>query len=152
MNLLTQLGGLLLSSVPTIFCLLILWVAYRNIVQKKLERVLAERHSRTEGAIEQAQLEIASAEKRTAEYEQKLRDARALLYQRQEARRKLMMQRRDEALAEARLKAGETVKESRNALAKDVAAARANLQQQVETLAAQVIDSILKPAAAMGGR
>ena len=44
------------------------------------------------------------------------------------------------------------IKESRTALEKDVAAARAMLQQQAENLAQQIIDSILRPAVAVGGR
>ena len=39
-----QLGELLLSSIPTIIFLLIVWVAYRMIVHKRLEQVLGERY------------------------------------------------------------------------------------------------------------
>jgi F-type H+-transporting ATPase subunit b len=149
---LRQLGELLLTSIPTIFFLMIIWGAYRTIVHKRLEEVLAERHKLTEGAIQQAQMEIATAEAQTAEYEQRVREARALIYKAQEARRQQVMERRSAALAQARKQADEMIKSARAALEQDTAAARAMLQQQANSLASQIIDSILKPAAAMGGR
>jgi F-type H+-transporting ATPase subunit b len=149
---LKQLGELLLSSIPTVFLLLIVWAAYRTLVQRKLDQVLAERHARTEGAVEQARAEIASAEARTAEYEQRLREARAQIYKTQEAARQQLMERRNAALAQARQQSDELVKQSRATLAAEVAVARASLTQQAEAMAAEIIESVLKPAAAMGGR
>ena len=149
---LRQLGELLLSSIPTIIFLLIVWASYRLIVHKKLEQILADRHAQTEGAIQRAQAEIASAEARTSEYEQRLREARSMIYKSQEARRRQIMGKRDAALAQARQQADHLIKESRRALEKDVAAARAMLQQQTENLAQRIIDSILRPAVAVGGR
>jgi F-type H+-transporting ATPase subunit b len=152
MDTLKQLGELLLTSIPTIVCLLIVWAAYRNIVQKKLVQVLADRHARTEGAIQQAQSEISKAEARTAEYEQRLREARSQIYKAQETRHRHIVEKRSAALAEAHRQADEMVKRSRTDLERDVTEARATLQTQAEALAAQIIDSILKPLAASGGR
>ena len=149
---LRQLGELLLSSVPTIILLLIVWAAYRLIVHKKLEQVLAQRHSLTEGAIQKAQQEIAAAEARTSEYEQRLRDARSTVYKAQETRRQQTMDKHGAALAQARAQAEEMLRHSRAALETDVAAAKLMLRQQADALAREIIDSILKPAVAMGGR
>jgi len=149
---LSQLGELLLSSIPTIIFLLIVWGAYRMLVHKRLEQVLAERHRLTEGAIQQAQAEIASAEARTAEYEQRVREARTRIYKAQEARRQQIMERRNAALTQARQQAEEMIQSARAALEQDKAAAKLMLQQQTEVLANQIIESILKPVAAMGGR
>ncbi|HWZ43833.1 MAG TPA: hypothetical protein VNW97_10165 [Candidatus Saccharimonadales bacterium] len=149
---LKQLGELLLSSLPTVFLLLIVWAAYRTLVQRKLGQVLAERHARTEGAVEQARAEIASAEARAAEYEQRLREARSQVYKAQEATRQRLMETRNAALAQARQESEEMVKKSRAALAAEVAAARTLLDRQAEALAEEIIESVLKPAAAMGGR
>lgn len=149
---LNQLGGLLLSSIPAILSLLIVWVGYRWIVYGRLQQVLAERQARTEGAVQQAQEQIASAEARTAEYERKVREARAQIYQGQEARRRRTMEERDAALAEARQQADATVKQARAALEKDTLAAEAALELQADGLANQIIESVLKPAAALGGR
>ena len=149
---LTQLGELLLASVPTIIFLLIVWGAYRMIVHKRLEQVLAERYQLTEGAIQQAQAEIKSAEARTAEYELRVREARTQIYKIQEARRQQIMESRNAALTQARQQAEEMIQSARMALEQDKMAAQLGLQQQADTLANQIIESILKPVAAMGGR
>jgi F-type H+-transporting ATPase subunit b len=152
---LRQVGELLISSIPTIIGLLIVWTAYRFLVHGPLQRVLAERHALTQGAIEHAKAEIATAEARTAEYEQRVREARSHIYKAQEANRLRVMEERNHALAEARRQAGETVKNARADLGKDVVAAKAVLQQQAEALADRVIARVLGTAqtsAAAGGQ
>jgi F-type H+-transporting ATPase subunit b len=101
-EILGQLGGLLLGSVPTIIFIVLLFGIYTAVVHKPMVKVLAERHSRTEGAIEKARADIAQAEARTAEYEQRLREARMTVFKSQEARRQLALQARAAAVAEAR--------------------------------------------------
>lgn len=152
MDTLKLLGELLLSSIPTVIFLLLVWIAYRNILQRKLEKIQAERHARTEGAIQEAQSQISNAESRTAEYERRLQEARSRLYQTQEARRRHIMERRSAALAEARRQADEMVKHADADLKREVEHARLTLHQQAETLADEIIDSILRPLAATEGR
>ena len=77
---LRQIGELLLGSVPTIIFFLVLYGLYVALVHKPLSRILAERYSRTQGAIEKSRADITLAESRTAEYEHKLRDARLALF------------------------------------------------------------------------
>ncbi|HXO38011.1 MAG TPA: ATP synthase F0 subunit B [Candidatus Acidoferrum sp.] len=149
---LRQIGELLVNSIPTIICVLILWTAYRYLVHGKLHQVLAQRHALTEGAIERAQQEIAAAEKRTAEYEQRIREARSQIYKAQQANRQRVMDQRNAALAEARRNAGEMVKKARAVLEAETLAAKAALEQQATVLADQVIATVLKPATATGGR
>jgi len=151
-EILRQVGTLLISAIPTALGLLVVWAGYRFIVHGKLQQVLEQRHALTEGAIQKAQQEIAAAEARTAEYEQRVREARAQIYQQQQAYRQSMLEQRSTALAEARKQAGETVKQARTALEKDVLAAKAALEQQANVLADKVIETVLGPAAAAGGR
>src|SRR5215471_4310975 len=117
---LRQIGQLLLSSIPAIIGFLIVWAGYRVIVYAPLQRVLAERQARTEGAIQQAQAEIASAEARTAEYEQRVREARKQIYVTQEAQSRRILQEREVALADARKKADAEVRDARAAMEKEV--------------------------------
>jgi F-type H+-transporting ATPase subunit b len=149
---LRQIGELLVNSIPTIISVLILWTAYRFIVHGKLRQVLEQRHALTEGAIERAQQEIAVAEKRTAEYEQRVREARSQIYKTQQANRQRVMDERNAALAESRQRAGEMVKKARAVLEAETADAKGALVQQASVLADQVIARILKPAAAAGGQ
>ncbi len=148
---LRQLGELLLSSIPAIFGLLIVWAAYRSIVYTRLQQVLAERQALTEGAMQQAREEIAEAEERTAEYERRVREARAQIFLAQEAHSRRTMEERSNALAEARHKAGAMTKSARAALEQEGLSAKAALQQQADSLANEIIEIVLKPALALGG-
>ena len=151
-EILRQVGELLISSIPAALGLIVVWAGYRFIVHGKLQQVLATRHALTEGAIQRAQQEIADAEARTAEYEQKVREARAQIYQQQQTNRQRILEQRNAALAAARRSAGEMVKQARAGLEKDVLAAKAALEQQANVLADHVIEQVLRPAAAAGGR
>jgi len=151
-TILRQVGELLVSAIPTAIFLLVVWAGYVFIVHGKLEQVLKQRHELTAGAVARARQEIATAEARTAEYEQKLRDARSAIYQLQQANRQKLLEQRSAALAEARKQTGETVKKARTALEQDIMEAKAALEQQAGVLADKVIESVLRPAAAAGGR
>jgi F-type H+-transporting ATPase subunit b len=151
---LQQIGQLMLEAVPTVILFGVLYIAYRVLLHNPLEKVLEERHRRTQGAVTKAQADIASADARAAEYEQRLRDARTAIFQAQESRRRKFQEAAAAALEEARGKAGAMVRQTRSNLEQDVAAARLRLQGEGDKLAAAVIQSILKPAsgAAAGGR
>lgn len=152
---LRQIGQLLLGAVPTVVLFGLLYVSYRVLLHKPLETVLEERRQKTQGAMEKAQADIASADARAADYEQRLREARVAIYQAQENRRRKFQEATAAALAEARGKANATVRQTRTDLQKDVAAARTGLEAESDKLAAAVIQAILKPtagAAAAGER
>ena len=85
---------------------------------------------------------------RTQEYEQKLRDARLAIFKAQEARRQQAQQLRAQALAEARSRAQEQIREAKAAIEQDMAAARTGLQAEIDRLATEIIRTILKPAGA----
>jgi F-type H+-transporting ATPase subunit b len=145
-EILGQLGGLLLGSVPTIIFIVLLFGVYTTVVHKPLIKVLAERYSRTEGAIEKARADIAQAEARTAEYEQRLREARMTVFKSQEAHRQLALQARAAALALARTRAQAQVEQARAAIAQDKVAAQAGLEAESGKLATAIIRTVLEPA------
>ena len=137
------IGELLLNAVPTIVLFLLLYVAYRKLVHEPLMKVLGERHAKTAGAVAKAQADIAAAEARTAEYEQKLREARAGVFKTMEARRKTLMEARSAALTEAKNNAQTQVKAAKAEIEKEAVAAKAGLQGQVEALAQEVINAVV---------
>jgi F-type H+-transporting ATPase subunit b len=145
---LRQLGELLLGSVPTVILLALLYALYRTIVHKPLQRVLAERRSKTEGAVEKSRADIAAAEARTAEYEQKLREARAAVFRAQEAKRQAALQVRTNALNEARSKAQAQVQAAKNDIENDRAAAELGLPADAAALAQEIVRRVLQPAGA----
>jgi len=147
-ELLHQLGGLLLGSVPTVVLLCLLTWLYNSLVRKPLMKVLAERRSKTEGAIEKSQADIAAAAARTAEFEQRLREARATLFRVQEARRKAALEVRDKAVTMARSQSQGQVQTARQDLEKDKQAAKATLQGEATALAGEIAQRVLEPAGA----
>ena len=145
------LGGLLLNAVPTIVIFLGLAAAYNFIVHRPLVRILEERRKRTEGAIAQAQADIAAADAKTSEYQQRLREARAGIFRQQEASRKQQAEARSAVIAAARAAAQERVKAARAEIEQETATAKAGLQSQVEQLAQQVIQRVLGAGSAPAG-
>jgi F-type H+-transporting ATPase subunit b len=145
---LRQLGELLLGAVPTVILLALLYVLYTLIVHKPLRRVLEDRRSRTEGAVEKSRADIAAAEARTSEYEQRLREARATVFRAQEARRKAALDARTEALNAARVKARAQLQAAKADIEKDREAAQVSLQAEAQALAAEIVRRVLEPAGA----
>lgn len=152
---LRQVGELLLGSVPTIVFFLLLFGLYTLLVHRPLLRILAERRARTEGAIEKARADIASAERRTAEYEQKVRDARLALFKAMEAGRAKAAQARAATVEEARTNAQALIERERAAIEREKITARNSLQAEAGRLAQEIVRVVLEPALAQapaGGR
>ncbi len=149
---LKQLGGLLLGAIPTVIFFLLLYWLYTVLVHKPLVRVLAERRAKTEGTIEKARADIAAAEARTAEYEQRIREARVAVFRAQEARRQQITQKRSAAVAAARAKAQTQVEQARAVLEKDKSEAQAGLTAEAGKLVTEIIRVVLRPAMAGGER
>jgi F-type H+-transporting ATPase subunit b len=143
---LQQLGELLLGSIPTVILFLALYILYTVLVHKPMARVLAERRARTEGAIEKARADVSAAEARTAEYEQRLREARVAVFKAQEARRQQVVQQRATAVNGARAKAQQQIAQARVVIDKEKADAQLSLTAEAGKLASEIIDAVLTPA------
>ena len=146
--LLRQVGDLLLGAVPTAVMFLLLYAIYSSLVGNPLRKLLDERRQRTEGAVLKARADIAAAESKTHDYEQRLREARLVIFRAQEARRQAAQKARAEALALARERAQQQVREAHAAIDQDISLARQSLKAESEALASEIIRTILKPAGA----
>jgi len=144
---LRQLGELLLGAVPTVILLGTLYILYTFLVYRPLTAVLAERRSRTQGAMEKARADIAAAEARTADYEQRLREARQKIFKNQEARRQQATQSRTQVVNEARTRAQDQVKQARALMEEDKRAAMSKLQSDAARLATDIVRTVLRPMA-----
>lgn len=145
---LRQLGELLLAAVPTVILLLLLYGLFNAVVYKPLMRVLAERRSKTEGAIEKARSDISIAEAKSFEYEAKLREAKLAIFRAQDARRQQALQLRAAAVVQARERAEAQIRQAKAEIQQEIATAKQSLQAEVERLAAEIIRTILQPAGA----
>jgi F-type H+-transporting ATPase subunit b len=143
MDIVQQLGGLVLGSVPTMIFFILLVILYGVLVRRPLEKTLAERRARTSGAVEQARGAISAAEAETQVYEDKLRAARADALA---ARERLLQQwnaERDAALNEARTVAQEKVRASRKQIEDSAVMARQQIETATEMLSDQILRAIM---------
>jgi F-type H+-transporting ATPase subunit b len=147
MEVMQQLGALMVSAIPTALLFIVLVIAYQLLMQGPLSALLQERRARTEGAMEAAHKAIALA----AEYDEKLRQARAEVYKAREQRVKQWNAERDVALETARKAAGAKVRQARTAVEEEAAAARQTIEASAADLAAQVVRAVL-PVAVGGSR
>ncbi len=142
-EILQQLVPLLIGSIPTILIFLTLVLSYKFLLHDPLLKVLAERRSRTEGAVERARAAIAAAEAKAQEYDAKLRAARAEIFHAREARVKAWNADRDRALASARHAARERVHAAEAELAIQANGSRQEIQRSADTLAADILKAVL---------
>ena len=142
-----QVGALLLGAIPTILLFVVLVAAYQVLVQGPLNRALAERRARTEGAIENAHKAIEQAESKAAEYADKLRQARAEIFKMREQRGKQRNAEREGALDAARKAAGAKVSQAQAEIDAEAERARQSIQGAAGELANQVVRAVLPQAA-----
>lgn len=142
-EILNQLGGLVLGAVPTMALFILLVIAYGFLVRRPLDRILAERHARTTGAVEQAKGAIAAAEAETTAYEEKLRKAKAELFAARERRLKQWAEEREATLEQVRQSAQERVSSARRQIEQSVVEARTQIESASSELSARVLAAVL---------
>ena len=119
MEIFNQLGDLILSAVPTVIFVLLFYFFMRWSFFGPIERVLSERNKRA------------------------LRKARGEIFAEQEAVRRRVLDERQAAISTARLAAQQELQGAKKALAADVEAARAQLEQSSAVLASEIAEAIL---------
>src|SRR5271156_3246232 len=142
-QILNQLGELVLGAVPTMILFILLVIAYGFLVRRPLDHVLAERHARTLGAIEQAKGSIAKAESETTAYEEKLRNARASIAEARAQKLKQWNAYRETALAQVRQHTQDRVKGARQEIEQSPHDARLHIVAASEDLSERVLKAVL---------
>ena len=142
-QILNQLGGLVLGSVPTMILFILLVTLYGLLVRRPLERVLAERHARTTGAVEQARGAIAAAEAETTAYEDKLRAAKAEIFQARDQKLKQWNAEREAALEQVRQATQERVRSARQDIEQSAADARRQIEAISGELSSRILNAVL---------
>ncbi len=126
-----------------ILIFLVLWVALKRLLFAPALRIIHERTTRSEGAVQEARAIQAEAERLRAAQAAALDEARG------EAQRELQeLLRGAEAeqkqlIAEARDEAQRTLAEVRTRIAEEVAAARHGVREQAEQIAREVSRKVL---------
>jgi F-type H+-transporting ATPase subunit b len=142
-QILNQLGELVLGSVPTMILFILLVAAYGLLVRHPLDRVLAERRARTSGAVQQARSAIAAAEAETTAYEEKLRAAKAEIFQARDQKLKQWHAEREAALAQVRQHTQERIRGARQEIEQSAQEARLQIVRVSDELSSRVLDAVL---------
>jgi len=144
---LNDLGGIVLTGLPTFFLVIVLSICVKYLYLNPLEKVLAERFRLTEGARKAAEDSLKNADTKIAEYQEALNRARTEIYLEQAAYLQKVHAEQQEVARTARLESDARVAEIKLSIAKEAEAARESLDAQSEALAAQIADAILGRAA-----
>ena len=143
-----DLGGIVLNGLPTFVLVLILAYFVKRLYLGPLEKVLAERFRLTEGARKAAEESLQSVGASIARYEEDLSRARAEIYREQAEFLKKVQAEQAEMLHAVRVESEQLVSAIKLSLAWESTVARESLAERSETLAAQIVDAILRPRAA----
>jgi F-type H+-transporting ATPase subunit b len=137
------LGGIFVKAIPTVLLLVFLHFYFKLMLFGPLKKVLKRREELTEGARKIAGESQAFADRKAAEYEAKLRDARAQVYRAQEETRKRWLDDQVAQVAEARKRNEELVKQTRYEIATEAAGARQTLLGTTSALAEEIATAVL---------
>jgi F0F1-type ATP synthase membrane subunit b/b' len=142
-EILHQLGDLFLAAVPTVVIVFIFYLFMRWSFFGPLERVLAERHRRAEGARQEAEMSRAAVQEKLRSYNESLRKARAEIFAEQDTARRQVLEVRQATLNAVRTEAQQSLQEAKKAIAAEVEQARAELEQSSVGLANEIAEAII---------
>jgi F0F1-type ATP synthase membrane subunit b/b' len=137
------LRDILVRAIPTVILLVAFHWYLKKVLIQPMQRVLAERRKRTEGALEAAESAVAQAAEKMAAYEKALAEARAGIYAGQEENRRRLGAEQAAAIEAARGRAAAQVAAARVEIAGEAEVARAGLAAQSDRLAEQIAQAAL---------
>ena len=152
MEIVHQLGKLFLGAVPTVIVVLLFYFFLRWAFFGPIQKAMAERSARIEGARAEAAAAEAGAKQELDAYHDALRKARAEIYAEQELARQEALDDRAKLLKAMRARAQEDVNAAKKRIAAELAAARAEVERETPALASEIARAILdKPSPLRGG-
>ncbi|HUP03245.1 MAG TPA: hypothetical protein VMU19_04615 [Bryobacteraceae bacterium] len=143
-----SLGGILLRAIPTFLLVFLLCIYLKNVFFKPLEKILKQRYDATGGAKKAAADTMERASAKAGEYDRAIRAATVEIYQAQERTFKELEDKRAADTAAARERAASLIRDAKIQLAAEAEAAKTRLSTDVESLAGEIADSILRRSAA----
>jgi len=152
MEILKQLGDLFLAAVPTAIIVFLFYLFLRWSFFGPIERVVAERSKRIEGARREAEELRKTVHEKSRAYQEVLRNARAELFREQEAARRVALDERGKAIQQARQLANEEVQIAKKRIRAEIETARAELEISSTHLAEEIARTILQPQRQMHPR
>jgi len=152
MEILRQIGNLFLQAVPTVVLVFLFYLFMRWAFFTPIQKAMAERESKIEGARKDAAAVQAAANQDLQNYNEALKKARAEIYAEQEAARQAIVEERAKNLKAMRTLAQKEVAEAKKRIDMELAAARKQIEASAPEIAREITSSILeKPLTLQGG-
>lgn len=151
MEILHQLAELFLQAVPTVVIVFLFYLFLRWAFFTPIQKAMAERDAKIEGARREAAALEAEAGKELQDYNDRLRKVRGELYAEQEAARQVVLDERARLLKAMRSRALEEVEEAKKKIATEQVSARHEVESQTDSLAAEIVRVILENPSPMQG-
>ncbi len=140
----SALGGMLLRAVPTFILVLCLYIFLKKVFFNPLAKIMRDRYEATEGAMKAAREALATADARSAEFEQALREARGDIYRIHEHEREQLLEENAAQVRRARAEAEQRLSAAREELRGEVESAKGRLEQETSGLADSIAATVLK--------
>ena len=141
---LDALYNIILRGLPTFFLVLLLHFYLKSTFFKPIEKVLQDRFDATVGARKSAAESVARAERKAAEYEAAINNARTDIYKANEEKRKALAAEITAQFAAEKKAADTKLAEAKVVVGTEVATARQGLLAETESLAETITTSILR--------
>jgi F-type H+-transporting ATPase subunit b len=151
MDILRQLGELFLQSLPTVVLVFLFYLFLRWSFFGPIQKAMAERAARIEGARAEAARLEAEAKQELDTYNQRLNEARRRIFVEQEEARHATLDERARLLKAMRARTQEEVAAAKLTIAAEIAEAQREMESQVPQLASQIARAILKGPSQLGG-
>jgi F0F1-type ATP synthase membrane subunit b/b' len=144
MEILHQLAELFLQAVPTVVIVFLFYLFMRWAFFTPIQKAMAERDAKIEGARREAAALEAEAGKELQDYNDRLRKVRGELYAEQEVARQVVLDERARLLKAMRSRALEEVAEAKKKIAAEQVSARHEVESQTDSLAVEIVRVILE--------
>ena len=142
-QMLESVRQLLLRALPTFAVVAFLYFYLKTMFFRPLEETLEKRKAATSGTRQSASESLGHAERKAAEYEERLRAARGEMYKEQEQLRKKWRDDQAAALAAARGTTDAQIKEARERIEDRKESAKAALDAESDALAERIAQAVL---------
>jgi F0F1-type ATP synthase membrane subunit b/b' len=151
MEILHQLGNLFLQAAPAVVIIFLFYVFMRWAFFAPIQKAMAERESKIEGARKDAAAVQDAANQELRNYNEALQKARAEIYAEQELARQAILQERSKNLKAMRTLAQKEVAEGKKKIDAEMAAARKEIEAAAPAMAGEITRSILEKPLSLQG-
>jgi len=125
--------------------LIVVMVVLLNVtLLRPINRVLEERERRTRGRLNEARRTLLAGQEKLAEYERRLREARAEAYAQMDGERTVLTREGQRRMAEVKAEVARSLSAQKHGLAIDVEQAKGKLAVEARSMALEISRQILR--------